>query len=88
MSICVDGKRLQKVYILTSINPEGVDPSVNSNKWMFRYYHDKTYGRVGRIQLEENVPARYVAILSAHDKGLALSEVMVYEFSMYSVKHY
>ena len=55
---------------------------------MFRFYHDKPYGEVGRIQLEENVPARYVAILSAHDKGLALAEVMVYTFSMYNIQHH
>ena len=55
---------------------------------MFRHYHDKPYGEVGRIQLEENVPARYVAILSAHDKGLALAEVMVYTFSMYNIQHH
>ena len=61
-----------------------MDPSINSNKWMFRFYHDKASGEVGRIQLEENVPARYVAVLSAHGKGLAMAEVMVYAFSMYS----
>ena len=51
---------------------------------MFRYYHNAPYGEVGRIQLEEDVPARYVAVLSTHKKGLAMAEVMVYAFSMYS----
>ena len=74
-------------YILTTTNPEEVDPSITSTKWMFRYYHNKSYSEVGKIQLEENVPARYIAVLSTHDKGLALSEVTVYAFSMYSVKN-
>ena len=72
---------LQEVYILTSVDPNGENPSPDSDKWMFRYYHQNSYGSVGNIMLEQGVPARYVAVFCAHNKGLALAEVKIYSFS-------
>ena len=51
---------------------------------MFRYYHQDPYGSVGNILLEQGVPARYVAVFCAHNKGLALAEVRIYSASKYA----
>ena len=74
-------ERLQKVYILTSADPGNENPSPDSDKWMFRYYHQDPYGAVGNIILEQGVPSRYVAVFCAHNKGLALAEVKIYAAS-------
>ena len=86
MTICCNwliflDERLQKVYILTSVDPDGVNPSPDSDKWMFRYYHQDPYGSVGNIMLEQGVQSRYVAVFCAHNEGLTLTEVKIYAAS-------
>ena len=76
-------KNLQKIYILTSVDPDGESPSPDSDKWMFRYYHQDPYGSVGNIRLEQGVPSRYVAVFCAHNKGLAIAEIKMYSFSKF-----
>ena len=71
------GYRLQKVSILTSTNRYGHEPSPSSSRWMFRYYHEAPYGDVGDIALENNVPARFVAVYCAYNEGLTLAEVEI-----------
>ena len=44
---------------------------------MFRYYHEAPYGDVGDITLENNVPARFVAVYCAYNEGLTLAEVEI-----------
>ena len=65
------------------MNPYGENPSPDSDKWMFRYYHQDPYGSVGNILLEQGVPSRYVAVFCAHNEDLALAEVKIYPFSEY-----
>ena len=67
------------------MNPYGENPSPDSDKWMFRYYHQDPYGAVGNIMLEQGVPSRYVAVFCAHNKGLALAEVKMYSFSKFTL---
>ena len=73
--------RLQKVYILTSVDPDGANPTPDSEEWTFRYYRQDPFGSVTSIILEQGVPSRYVAVFCAHNDGLVLAEVKVYSFS-------
>ena len=63
------------------MNPYGENPSPDSDKWMFRYYHQDPYGSVGNIMLEQGVQSRYVAVFCAHNEGLTLTEVKIYAAS-------